>query len=110
MEVTAVTDYISREAAVKAAQDGADKWDGGFNRNRDSYIECAIDLIPAADVVEVVHGKWRQDKQGKWRCSVCKAGNNYAYAWVLQDNYCPNCGAKMRPTSMSGTNGGAENG
>ena len=44
-------EYIEREAAVKAAQDGADEWDGGYNRNRDIYVEAAIDKVPAADVV-----------------------------------------------------------
>lgn len=46
-----MTDYIKREDAVEAAQAGADEWDGGYNINRDAYIECAIDKIPAADVV-----------------------------------------------------------
>lgn len=41
--------------------------------------------MPAADVVEVKHGKWVN-----LHCSVCgKIG------WMDEDNYCPNCGAKM---------------
>lgn len=43
-------EYIERSAAVKAAQDGADEWDGGFNRNRDAYIEAAIDKVPTVHV------------------------------------------------------------
>lgn len=107
-----MTDYISREAAVKAAQDGADEWDGGFNRNRDSYIECAIDQIPAADVVEVVHGEWKQTSQYKLAHgdevvseAYCTACELYSYQlssfpYVGYD-YCPRCGARM--------DGGADN-
>lgn len=66
------------------------------NINRD------VKNVPDADVVEVVHGKWERE-QTKWRCSVCKVEDYYAYLWdddtgdftKLQDNYCPNCGAKM---------------
>ena len=48
----------------------------------------------------VRHGKWIRDGIDKWRCSLCGAGNNYAYEWSvrgekMQDNYCPNCGARM---------------
>lgn len=50
-------EYIERTAAVKAAQAGADEWGGDFNRNRDTYIEAAIDEVPTADVVAVVRCK-----------------------------------------------------
>ena len=50
-------EYIERAAAVKAAQAGADEWGGDFNRNRDTYIEAAIDEVPTADVVAVVRCK-----------------------------------------------------
>ena len=53
-----MAEYIKREAAVKAAQDGADEWDGGYNRNRNSCIEAAICNVPTADVAEVRHGRW----------------------------------------------------
>lgn len=59
-----------------------------------------IGLVPTADVVEVKHGRWIDDRLcttlgGTYevqRCSVC--GEHYeevGYDW----NYCPNCGAKM---------------
>ena len=44
-----MSEYIDRDAAVKAAQDGADEWDGGFNRNRDMYIEAAMDNVPTVE-------------------------------------------------------------
>ena len=84
-------DYISREAAVKAAQDGADEWDGGYNRNRDSYIECAIDEVPAADVRPVVRADWKQigKRQMRFACSKCNSLNEKPTC------FCPNCGAWM---------------
>ena len=57
--------------------------------------------FPAADVVEVRHGKWihseiEDDDWGrtfhKWTCSVC--GYSVAHN-PTGENYCPNCGAKM---------------
>ena len=54
----------------------------------------------------VKHGKWIENKGGfGWYCSECKKYDYYAYCWSsenekyeLQDNYCPNCGAKMDET------------
>lgn len=60
-----------------------------------------IDKEPAADVVEVRHGKWihseiEDDDWGrifhKWTCSVC--GYSVAHN-PTGENYCPHCGAKM---------------
>jgi len=70
-------------------------------------VYAAIDSIPAADVVEMVHGRWLQTTESLgWQdvdcveCSVCHE------TWVLEGdfdiedykahwNYCPVCGAKM---------------
>lgn len=49
-----MAEYIEREAAELAAIDGADRWDGGENYERDLAIQEAIRRIPAADVAEVV--------------------------------------------------------
>ena len=59
-----------------------------------------IDNASTIEAEPVKHGWWVRDGIDKWRCSVCGVGDNYAYAWSvggakLQDNYCPNCGAKM---------------
>lgn len=54
-----------------------------------------IDKEPAADVVEVLHGRW--EKHGsKWQCTNCKVLMNLD--GTPQENsiyYCPNCGAYM---------------
>lgn len=63
--------------------------------------------IPAADVRPVVRGHWEDmpDHDYTWkRCSVCGTENAYAYIldleiyeYVQQDDFCPKCGADMRP-------------
>ena len=57
-----------------------------------------IDVLPRADVIEVVHGRWehRTDAIGFFRCSVCRDCNIYGdLGDITKWNYCPNCNAKM---------------
>lgn len=61
-------------------------------------LGCAetVRIFPAADVVEVMHGKW---ENGNPICPVC-GGNKFkdldADIWCdWQPDFCPNCGAKM---------------
>ena len=70
-------------------------------------IQKYVDNLPSAEP-ELKHGKWiKNEGRHGWHCSECMTDNYYAYAWgsetgseavlepVLQDYYCPNCGAKM---------------
>lgn len=57
--------------------------------------------LPAADVVEVVHGKWiKYEEESKkhietiYYCSACQ--NWDAWGETEKYKYCPNCGARMR--------------
>jgi len=56
---------------------------------------------PTVDAVEVVHGRWINEGDGDWRCSVCRrlyTFDDYGDIDPKEDcgcNYCPNCGAKM---------------
>lgn len=59
-------------------------------------------LIPAADVAPVVHGRWihsrYEDCSEQFELVKCSQCNHEAYAmafYVRGGNYCPNCGAKM---------------
>lgn len=55
-------------------------------------------FIPAADVVEVKHGKWQHfNHNSKARtCSVCNISQTVnVYNNKVMFNYCPYCGAKM---------------
>ena len=78
-------EYIDREAALmKLMQDGCSA------KNLQSISD-----MPAADVAEVVHGRWIWNEEGEidweqfYRCSNC-GDKEY---W--ESNFCPNCGAKM---------------
>lgn len=99
-------DYIRREAALEAFEnadadvyedygDGTVDW--GFGRKN---IQNVINGIPAADVAEVVHGRWIDGAEDftcgnhNAECSICRC----YVSWDGCDedfNYCPNCGAKM---------------
>ena len=81
-------EYISREAALTALQDS-----DLFNTTERQLR--AIRELPAANVAEVVHGRWIWNEEGEidweqfYRCSNC-GDKEY---W--ESNFCPNCGAKM---------------
>lgn len=94
-----MTEYIERSDAlnldfsVKLAPDKLKATMEGMALYADQ-----IKLIPAADVAPVVHGRWAvlYEIWGKnvktvagYQCSKCGGFNYY------QDNYCPNCGARM---------------
>lgn len=79
-----VGDYISRVAALTVLD-----WDCA---SQDALN--AVKAIPAADVVEVRHGRWERiyDKSAggpRLRCSLCHSRSLYQFY------YCPDCGAKM---------------
>lgn len=83
-------------------------WGANGYGNQDAYDainECikAIDDQPTADVRENVRGEWRTtyfdhvamgERPKILYCSVC----NQCIAYPT--NYCPNCGADMRPREM----------
>ena len=81
-------EYIERAAVCKAC-----KASGGVCTGRD----CEISYVPAADVVEVRHGRW---EPGNPICPVCgenKFKDLDADVWAdWQPKFCPNCGALMR--------------
>lgn len=47
-------DMISRAAAIDAALDGADYWDGGYNPERERCIREHMAKVPSVDAVPVV--------------------------------------------------------
>ena len=51
-----------------------------------------INSQPAADVAEVVHGKWLEDDYGYFRCSECGSEQDTP---EYTTPFCPLCGAKM---------------
>lgn len=86
--------YISREAAVKAANEWVSEACMAPVM-RVSRLFDKLAKVPAADVAEVVHGEWEtnSDRPDSLICSVCKCGFDM---WKHDPhNYCPNCGARM---------------
>lgn len=94
--------YISREAALKAANEWVNEACMAPVM-RVSRLFDKLQKVPAADVAEVVHGQWlRADDD--WnslttiQCSLCS--EEWCFETdddvsLLNYKYCPNCGAKM---------------
>ena len=77
----------------------------GDNETADRFRDCIdlLDSIPAADVVEVRHGRWTIAEDDYYglnivKCSVCHE------EWCFEErddvfdlnyHYCPNCGSLM---------------
>ena len=78
-------DYVKRSDVHKAFQP---KYAPAINRT----FAVMIDSVPAADVVEVRHGRWIKHID-HYDCSACADS-----CWddsAPEYSYCPNCGAKM---------------
>ena len=99
-------EYIEREAAIQALGDEPEMW---YERdpveiqeqNDWNYYKHCIEAVPAADVVEVRHGRWLTTDAYPHHlyCSVCYKTYAKNAKWVneldLPTNYCPSCGARM---------------
>ena len=81
-----MAEYIEREAARQA-------------HIKASLTTRLIDAIPAADVVEVRHGRWKNgictDCGFDIRCLTGGENDLEEWVWEVLD-YCPNCGALMK--------------
>ena len=99
-KVLTMAEYIEREALMRRIKEihcaECDSYHGV--RCRACWVDDTLDYIdsePAADVAEVVHGRWIWNEEGEidweqfYRCSNC-GDKEY---W--ESNFCPNCGAKM---------------
>ena len=80
-------DFIRRGDAIEAVHDRICQI--GYERNANVLsIRQAVRDVPAADVVEVMHGQWNGGATG-WECSVCTIESNNTYP------HCPYCGSVM---------------
>lgn len=99
-----MAEYIEREAADKELCGLIRE----YNRDARGYESSGafealsrVRLLPAADVVPVVHGEWILTEypygQKTYVCSECRNDDwwhgKYAYG---DERFCPNCGADMR--------------
>ena len=97
-----MTDYIRRTDAVKIAE----KYglaNGSVLGRHTGLADCIardISELPAADVAEVVHGRWYMlddcANAGLY-CSACgRRVHHEEFAYKkLKSKYCPHCGARM---------------
>lgn len=81
-------EYIRKEEAVEMLLYNSDE--------SCASVISDFEAIPAADVVEIQHGKW---ENGDPICPVCgedKFKGLDADIWAdWKPKYCPNCGARM---------------
>ena len=92
-----MTDYIKRTDAVKIAE----KYglaNGSVLGRHTGLADCIardISDLPAAEVAEVVHGRWIPTEYPFMNecedCSSC----GYRTLYGNRYDYCPNCGAQM---------------
>ena len=93
--VPATSFYTYRKTAVEA-------WNRRAQPANEPLTRDCVEEAPAADVAQVVHGRWillgknehDYETSVEEKCSLC-GRYVYRYDTELQDNYCPNCGAKM---------------
>ena len=70
-----------------------------FHIDFSSYKECPdeddikawLDEQTTIEAEPVRHGEWVWSENGGYHCSVC----DKRFGFVFDNNYCPNCGAKM---------------
>lgn len=108
-------EYIERRAFAERLRNFSEWCRDGRKQGVDFVLDCPLPNMPAADVVEVVHGEWVWDDNaidwglGAWVCSRCRTKNENIgagkpgydhsvgrnpYAWA-GSKYCPQCGVKM---------------
>ena len=95
-------EYVGREEVIKILEH-YDLSSGSTLGYHSGAIECAIseiEMLPAADVEEVRHGrwvKWAVDiPERPYHCSSCGWSNHHIpYSVVVLLERCPHCGAKM---------------
>lgn len=107
-------EYINRKVVKDAiTADGYEHFSGCLSSSEIRLLELMLDSvseIPAADVAEVVHGKWIDvlsrevyipDEKTtitltEEKCSNCNVATTFkGEKTYLPDYVCPNCGAKM---------------
>ena len=102
-----MSEYIEREATLwhKRVMIGSD-WSGEYSA--EAVLVEDINKLPAADVAEVVHGRWI-DSPNIPECVVCSnCMSDGLSAQVLAPapvhyRFCPCCGARMDGEEINGT-------
>lgn len=99
--------YIEQEAAIALSKEIVVPQASGVDYKHRCIDPQDIRELPAADVVEVRHGKWIEEntrpRSSQFCCSVCHRTAYDPQPTRVKDwkkrcryAYCPNCGADMR--------------
>lgn len=72
-------DCVERQAAIEAAIDAADDWDGGCSKERERFIREALEELPSVP------------RKGKWIDGMCTECEESTQGFLT--NFCPNCGS-----------------
>ena len=99
-------EYIEREAALDIAVEWCPDDDGSVGKTGDlREMLDELEAMPAADVVEVKHGRWvlSDNAMSMWNVWVCsECGYRRKEGWMHTEDgkkptaqYCENCMAKM---------------
>lgn len=92
-----MAEYIERSAAIETAKHA---WAKGLEPSQ--YIEA----LPAADVAQVVYGRWAHLGGNEWCCSACGFVLTTEGSWDKPTKkYCDDCGAKMDGERKDGGHG-----
>lgn len=99
-----MNDLINRQEAINALKEDADWLSSQGSDWQTERLERDVNILqelPSAKP-ERKEGHWIRKSNWMWTCSCCDKDNTYAYVaddagepTVLQDFFCPNCGAKM---------------
>ena len=93
-------EYIERGALISIL-DAKSEMAMGTPKAVFASVSKMVELLPVADVVEVVYGEWIDKPTGAYgrMQSWCSACGKHSGIGGIESNrhkpYCPNCGAKM---------------
>jgi lysyl-tRNA synthetase class I len=103
--IMAEKEYIERNAVIADLQEEIEFETAMYTAEQNDYfnrgLKCALKDVrrhPAADVVEVVHASWDEDRYPF--CNVCPVCGLVIDRTCIKYNsgklnFCPHCGAKM---------------
>lgn len=90
-----MSEYIDKNATVGILEAMSRNADCECIKKRLENAAKRVNIMPAADVAPVVHGRWipfRSEAAGDIQyCSICGIG------FDAKTDYCPHCGARLSP-------------
>ena len=96
-------EYIDREALIAEINEEIEHRTPMYTDEQNDYIEKGLRIarkdikrFSATDVVKVVHGEWKFNKDGSGTCNQCGIIQKNVWNYDSWQNYCGHCGADMR--------------